>query len=67
MLLARLVLDARFDAIPSFALQTLILKINAWLPAPVVEEPYGYVADDEKKTVFAQWRRAIRESIPRWK
>ena len=67
MLLARLVLDARFDAIPPFALQTLILKINAWMPALVVEEPYGYVADDDKKTVFAQWRRAVRESVQSWK
>jgi len=65
-LLVRLVLDPRFEAIPEPALKSLILRINGWLPAPLVEGPYAYVADGEKKTTFAEWRKAVRDSIPRW-
>ena len=65
-LLVRLVLDPRFEAIPEPALKALILRINGWLPAPLVESPYAYVADDKKKTTFAEWRKAVRDSIPRW-
>ena len=66
-LLVQLVRDPRFEAIPEPALRALIHRINAWLPAPLVESPYGSLADDEKKAVFAQWRKAVRESVPRWK
>ena len=66
-LLARLVLDARFDRVPEPALKGLISKINTWLPTPLVEQPYGYVADAEKNAVFAGCRKAVRESVPRWK
>jgi hypothetical protein len=65
-LLAKLVLDPRFDTIPETALRPLILRINAWLPTPLVDSPYDYVADDKKKTTFAEWRRLVRESVPRW-
>jgi hypothetical protein len=66
-LLARLVLDPRFDAIPEPALRALILRINAWLPSPLVEWPYVSLADDEKKKIFPEWRKVVRDSVPRWK
>ena len=65
--LARLVLDPRFDDIPEPALRTLIFKINPWLSMPLLETPYEYVAENEKKAVFGQWRKALQESVPRWK
>ena len=67
VVLERLVTDSRFDDIPEYALRALILKVNAWLPAPVVEYPYESVADNERKAVFSRWRNAVRESVPRWK
>jgi hypothetical protein len=66
-LLARLVLDPRFDAIPEPALRALILRINAWLPSPLVEWPYVSLTDDEKKKIFPEWRKVVRDSVPRWK
>jgi hypothetical protein len=66
-LLVRLVLDPRFDAIPEPALRALILRINAWLPSPLVEWPYVSLTDDEKKTIFTEWRKVVRDSVPRWK
>jgi hypothetical protein len=66
-LLARLVLDSRFEAIPEPALRALIARINAWLPTPLVEWPYASLTDDEKKTIFPEWRKAVRDSVPLWK
>ena len=66
-LLVRLVLDPRFEAIPEPALRALILRLNAWLPTPLVERPYASLADDEKKTIFTEWRKVVRDSVPRWK
>ena len=66
-LLVQLVLDPRFDAIPEPALRALILRLNAWLPAPLVEWPYVSLADGEKKMIFAEWRKVVRDSVPRWK
>ena len=48
------------------ALRTLIGHVNTWLPAPLVEYPYGYVSDGEAAATFARWRKAVRDSVPRW-
>jgi hypothetical protein len=66
-LLVQLVVDPRFDAIPEPALKALIVRLNGWLPAPLVEWPYVSLADGEKKMTFAEWRKVVRESVPRWK
>jgi hypothetical protein len=63
----RLVFDPRFDMIPEPALRALLLQINTWLTTPLVESPYAYVSDDEKMATFANWRKAVRDSVPRWK
>ena len=65
-LLTRLVLDRRFDAMSKLALRTLIGHVNTWLPAPLVEYPYAYVSDSEAAAIFAGWRKAVRDSVPRW-
>lgn len=65
-LLARLVGDPRFEAIPEPALRALILRLNAWLPHPLVEWPYAFVADDEKEATFAAWHKVVRDSVLRW-
>jgi hypothetical protein len=65
-MLARLVLEPRFETIPEPALRALIFRINPWLPTPLVEWPYASVTDNEKKAIFAEWRRAVRDSVPRW-
>ena len=66
-LLVQLVLDPRFDAIPEPALRALILRLNGWLPTPLVEWPYVSLADGEKKMIFAEWRKVVRDNVPRWK
>jgi hypothetical protein len=63
-LLVRLVLDPGFEAIPEPALRALIVRIDAWLPIPLVEWPYASLADDEKKTIFTEWRKVVRDSVP---
>lgn len=66
-LLVRLVRDRRFESIPEPALRALIRRINAWLPEPLVEWPYASLADDEKEKTFTEWRKLVRDSVPRWK
>jgi hypothetical protein len=66
-LLARLVLDRRFEQIPESALQALMLHLNEWVTPPLVESPYAYVSDADKEATFATWRKAVRDSVPRWR
>jgi hypothetical protein len=66
--LTRLVRDPRFDRISVPALRMLILRINRWLPAPLVADPYGYLGEGrEQAETVARWRRLVQESVPNWK
>lgn len=60
----QLIADPRFDAISAPALRRLIMRINTWLPSPIVERPYDYVANES--VTHAEWRRLVRDSVAKW-
>ena len=63
-LLQWLIADPRFNDISAPALRLLIARINTWLPAPLVDSPYQSVTNETQ--AHAEWRRLVRESVPRW-
>jgi hypothetical protein len=73
-LVAAYVLDARVDAIPGQALQDFVEALERNLPDPAVpkgvrDRVHVYPANEKDPAVaaaLAEWRKALRESVPRW-